>query len=307
MRKFLWVELGGFGDVLQDMAEVKLFKEKYPGIEVTLLVREQYSQFVMTQPWVDGVIGGYKKPIGVLLLTIKKVRAGKFEQMTDLKNAGGRSYMLNLFSGVKVFFDKNKFDFNIRDRSKPSIVALPEKLAEAKKILAPLPDKKLFACIGAGGTHLKLWHTKGWIEFLEHVRSKGWGIVLNGYGEIEEKIAEEIISSIGNKNVLNLVSKLDYISMAGVAHSCTFTVGNDTGPLHLAALGGVPSIGLFMCPFADKVRLTMPWFTEIAAVPEYIRIKWSDKNAPKLLDQLPASKVIECFNVLIHRLQPSRA
>lgn len=312
----LWSRIGGFGDVMQAATEIKLFKEKFHGVRVSLLVRPQYTEFVMTQPWMDGAIGGYKMPLSVLWQTVKKIRAEKFDWMTDLIASGGHSHMMNIFSGAKSFLGRNsergyfsqllepeapykwaeENGFDIRDRSKPSIIALPEKKLEAEKILSVLPDKKLFACIGSGGTHLKLWHTKGWIEFIGHVLSEGWGVVLNGYGDVEEKIGSEIIANVGGKNVLNLIGKLDYLQMAGVAHSCSFCVGNDTGPLHLAALGGVPSMGLFMCPFVDIVGLRMPWFTEIAAVPEYVRVKWSDKNAPYLLGNLQAERVIAEFD-----------
>ncbi len=51
--------------------------------------------------------------------------------------------------------------------------------------------------------------------------------------------------------------------MAAVAKSCTAAVGNDTGPLHLAALGGTPTLGFFGVTDAWEMNFRMPWFREV--------------------------------------------
>jgi ADP-heptose:LPS heptosyltransferase len=51
--------------------------------------------------------------------------------------------------------------------------------------------------------------------------------------------------------------------MAAVAEACTVAVGNDTGPLHLAALTGTPTLGFFGVTDAYGVNFRMPWFREV--------------------------------------------
>jgi len=119
--------------------------------------------------------------------------------------------------------------------------------------------------------------------------------VLNGYGPVEEAFGRKIESSLASANVLNLVGELDFKKMSGVALQCTLAIGNDTGPLHLAALGGVPTIGLFNHPAKDSAQdlLSVPWFQELCAEG---RVK--GKSALPLKN-LPAAPVIEAFNSFV--------
>ena len=43
----------------------------------------------------------------------------------------------------------------------------------------------------------------------------------------------------------------------------TAAVGNDTGPLHLAALTGTPTLGFFGVTDARAMLYRMPWFREV--------------------------------------------
>jgi ADP-heptose:LPS heptosyltransferase len=51
--------------------------------------------------------------------------------------------------------------------------------------------------------------------------------------------------------------------MAAVAEVSTIAVGNDTGPLHLAALTGTPTLGFFGVTDAYGMGFRMPWFREV--------------------------------------------
>jgi heptosyltransferase-1 len=50
---------------------------------------------------------------------------------------------------------------------------------------------------------------------------------------------------------------------AAVAEASTVAVGNDTGPLHLAALVGTPTLGFFGVTDAYGMNFRMPWFKDI--------------------------------------------
>jgi len=127
--------------------------------------------------------------------------------------------------------------------------------------------------------------------------------VLNGHGPAEEEFGGNIENSLASENVLNLVGALDFKKMSGVVSLCTMALGNDTGPLHLAALSGIPTIGLFNRPAKDSALdlINVPWFQELRAE-DYV-----DENARKSalpLKSLPAEPVVKAFNAFAAEFLP---
>jgi ADP-heptose:LPS heptosyltransferase len=151
-------------------------------------------------------------------------------------------------------------DFKTRDRV--AIFTAQEDRERARVMLSSLPGKKLFAIIGASKPQ-KFWPVRHWIEFLTPLVTEGWGVVLNGHGEKEARTASEIESALPSSAVLNLVGQAPFPLMAAVAEACTAAVGNDTGPLHLAALVGTPTLGFFGVTDAWGMDFRMPWFREV--------------------------------------------
>jgi ADP-heptose:LPS heptosyltransferase len=52
---------------------------------------------------------------------------------------------------------------------------------------------------------------------------------------------------------VDMTGKTSILALAGLAHRATLAVGGDTGPLHMAAMMGCPTIALFS-RFSDPVQ-----------------------------------------------------
>jgi ADP-heptose:LPS heptosyltransferase len=140
-------------------------------------------------------------------------------------------------------------------------------MEHANKILCDLPRRKIFAVIGAS-YEAKMLPAENWVRILTPLFDDGWGVVLNGHGDKEMELAARIIDGVGATNalmILNLVGKLNFVQMSGVALSCDIAVGNDSGPLHFAALGGIPTIGVSDYILPKEIGYSMPWFYPITA------------------------------------------
>jgi ADP-heptose:LPS heptosyltransferase len=147
-------------------------------------------------------------------------------------------------------------------RDKAAIFTTREDKDRARAMLSGLPDKKLFAVIGASKPQ-KFWPIRNWLEFLPTLLADGWGIILNGHGEAEARTARDIEEALRNPAVRNLVGQTPFPLMAAVAEACTAAAGNDTGPLHLAALVGTPTLGFFGVTDAYGMGFRMPWLREV--------------------------------------------
>ena len=275
--RVLWIRFSAFGDVLQCAASACAFKRAFPEVRLTFLTRNEYGDILGKQPYIDDLMFWdiRKRPWDFFRL-IRQIR-GKYHWLVSL-HRGGAAALTALFSGAPIrlgynsgmqfaytgthweYLDALGVDFT--SRPEPAIFAAEEDLDRAAELLSPLPRRRLLAIIGASKPQ-KFWPIAHWIEFLRPLTAEGWGVVLNGHGPAEARTAQEISAALESPLVLDLVGRTPFPLMAAVARSCSMAVGNDTGPLHLAALVGTPTLGFFGVTDAWEMNFRMPWFREV--------------------------------------------
>lgn len=276
--KVLWIRFSAFGDVLQAAAAAQCFKKKYPGINLTFMTLPMYAGILDVQPYIDDrIYWDVKKRPHDFLKAIHRVRASNFDWIFSMHRVASAA-LIALFSGVRWRFGYNRIlqfcyrgthleffnamGVDIASRNDVAIFTTQEHRDEAKTMLSSLPEKKIFAVIGASKAQ-KLWPVRYWKIFLREALQQGWGVILNGHGDSETSIAKEIETELHEPALLNLAGRLHFPLMAAVAQACTVAVGNDTGPLHLAALSGVPTLGFFGSTNSYRTGYRMPWFREV--------------------------------------------
>ena len=95
---------------------------------------------------------------------------------------------------------------------------------------------------GAGNIH-KQWTTKGFVEITDWLASKGFQVIFVGSDRDLDKI-KAIMSELGHK-AHNLGGRLSLGELMALFHMSSLFLGNDSGPMHLAAAVGIPVVGLF--------------------------------------------------------------
>ena len=92
------------------------------------------------------------------------------------------------------------------------------------------------------------WETKQWpaTHFAALVRGlAGFGVRAVVLGGNEDRRAGVAIRSAAGKAVTDLTGRTSIAQSAAVLQRCSLAVGNDSGPMHLAAALGVPVVALF--------------------------------------------------------------
>jgi ADP-heptose:LPS heptosyltransferase/GT2 family glycosyltransferase len=118
----------------------------------------------------------------------------------------------------------------------------------------PAPDGQLrrrkltgrVVCIHPGaGNRTKQWPVEYFSALIDRlVEGEGAKIALVG-GPDEKEIAAKVVAKLRHpKAVVNLVGKLTLAELPGFIAGCTLFVGNDSGPKHIAAGLGIPTIGV---------------------------------------------------------------
>jgi len=118
-------------------------------------------------------------------------------------------------------------------------VSLGKKLSD-EGVKSDIP----IACIHPGaGKVFKEWNSEGFADVSDWLFSEGFQVLLVG-GKGDLKKIREIIS-ITKRTAYNLGGKLSLGELVALFEMSSLFIGNDSGPMHLAASTGIPIVALF--------------------------------------------------------------
>ncbi len=120
----------------------------------------------------------------------------------------------------------------------------------------------------------------------------------------ERTMAEAIIESIPEHRRIDLLGKIDLLTVFACLKRCAFYIGNDSGLMHIAAASGIPTLGLFG-PSQDIFYA--PWGEHCAVVRTSTAYEnifppgFDHSTSGTLMDSLSVEAVEESANILWQR------
>ena len=117
--------------------------------------------------------------------------------------------------------------------------------ASACPELAEIQDRPLVCVHPAAGDEIRRWPAEYFVELIDLLIERD-GVYLALIGSSEERgVAEKVERSLRNRSrVLNLTGMLEFADMVDLLSRSALVVGNNSGPEHLAAGLGVPTVGI---------------------------------------------------------------
>lgn len=273
MKRVLVIKLSALGDVVLALAPMARIRAAHPEAEITVLTTRPYAAFLAASPFVDQVEddGRPRTVLGMVRL-VRRLRRARYDRVYDLQTSD-RSSLLHFLLGPR----PPQWSGIARGASHPHrnpgrdhMHALEAKADQLKDAgiwpdapttpgSAPPPDlswilkdvspdlrpahfglKGPFALLIPGGSaHRpeKRWPAPYWARLGALLKARGLEPVVIG-GPDETGLA----ALVGGRD---LVGKTDFRQVAALAARAAVTIGNDTGPTHLAAAAGSPTLALF--------------------------------------------------------------
>lgn len=265
--QILVIKLGALGDFIQALGPMKAIREHHPGHEITLLTTAPYEELARASGNVDHIWIDERPrfhQVGKWLALRKRLRAGQFSRVYDLQTSDRSSSYFKLFpandkpewsgiaKGCSHLHANPERDFmhtqdRQRDQLKMSgiedIPGADVSWARHDVSAFNLPDR--FAILVPGGAPhrpAKRWPTARYQALAQHLSKAGITPVLLG-SKAEMELVATIVQAV--PDALNLVGKTGLLDIATIARHAQFAVGNDTGPMHIIAAAGCPSVVLF--------------------------------------------------------------
>jgi ADP-heptose:LPS heptosyltransferase len=317
VQKILVIKLSALGDFVLALAAMKKVRQAHPKAHITLLTTPPFEALAKASPyfnaiWTDGRPEGFAQWIALR----KRLRAAHFNRVYDLQTSGHSNRIFQVmrpnppaWSGVA--FGASLPHANSLRNGMHTLERQADQLmyagiwpdAPTEPGTAPAPDlswvltgaagarpptagvkPKPYAMFVPGGSaHRpeKRWPVEKYGELARILYARGLDVVIIG-GPQEAALAQTIQRQVPGAR--DLTGRTDFASIAVLGAKAALAVGNDTGPLHLAAAAGAPTVVLFSS--ASDPALSAP------------RGKVAVLQAPQLAE-LPVAKVAQAAASLL--------
>ncbi|MDO9709117.1 glycosyltransferase family 9 protein [Paracraurococcus lichenis] len=260
--RILVIKLAALGDFVQAFGPFAAIRAHHPAARITLLTTPPYAELARRSPWFDEVWTEGRPAWGdlpALWRLARRLRGAGFDRVYDLQTSARSSRYRWLvgpgaeWSGIARGAShphanprRDLMHTLERQREQLEMAGIaefpPPDLAwlDADVSAFGLPERFALLVPGASpGRPGKRWPVA---RFAELAAGLDRPAVVVG-GPAERPLAAEILAAA--PGAIDLTGRTSYAALGAVARRAGLAVGNDTGPTHLIAATGCPTLALF--------------------------------------------------------------
>jgi ADP-heptose:LPS heptosyltransferase len=266
-RRVLVVKLGALGDVVLALGPFAAIRRRHAGAAITLLTTAPYKAFLAASGWFDEIWIDDRPPLWRLdrwLALRRRLRAGRFDRVYDLQTSdrsgwyfrlmgpGGRPEWSGIVPGCShPHASPRRQVMHTIDRQAEQLAVAgipdvpPPDLSWATADVGRLGLAPRYALLVPGGAAHRLakrWPAEHYAALALRLAERGIQPAVLGAGA-EAPLARTIQAACPQARDLTGATSLPDIAV--LARGAAGAVGNDTGPMHMIAAAGCPSVVLF--------------------------------------------------------------
>jgi ADP-heptose:LPS heptosyltransferase len=278
LERILVIKLAALGDMVQAFPPFAHIRAAHPNAHITLLTTPPYASLAAASPYFDGIeTDGRPKRLDQTLAMLGRLRRAHYDRVYDLQTSTRSSaYFYALWPNPPQWSGIAPFCSHPHKNPDRDAMHTLERQAEQLKDAgiwpdapvargtAPAPDLSFmlddpaperrpehfglvapYALLIPGASAArpgKRWPSERYGELARRLMADGLAVgVIGGPGEAQ--IGRAIAASA--PGTIDLVGQTDYAQIAGLGARAALAVGNDTGPTHVVAAAGAPTVVLF--------------------------------------------------------------
>jgi ADP-heptose:LPS heptosyltransferase len=277
ISKVLVIKLSAVGDFVLAVPAFERIRAAHPAAKITLLTTEPFEALARSSPFFDRVESDGRPggPDGWLAL-VARLRGARSDIVYDLQNSGRTNLYFQAlrpfppaWSGAAAgcslpHRNPDRMKMHALERqaeqlqaagiwpdapTRPLSAAPPDiswilaRTPAARPISAPNPRPVVLLIPGSSAKRPgKRWPMDHYGLLAERLQKEGFDIVI--IGALQES---ELAHAIQRRapRARDLTGRTDFAQIASLGAKAALAVGNDTGPVHLIAAAGAPTIALF--------------------------------------------------------------
>jgi heptosyltransferase-3 len=281
MTNILVIKLRYIGDVLLATPVLRALKEVYPRARLSALVNRGTESMLRCNPDLDDLLVLNRDSLREQIRLLQDLRTRRFDCVIDLTD-GDRSAIIARWCGasIRVGFNEERRwrglcyttvvkaapglhrverDFlglrtlGLEPKPMPPVLRTsPQDDQEADTLLRQLGvnvrdsgNDRVLVMMQPGARYwFKAWPPERFAELADRLIQRFGCQVLVGGDEREVALAEEIRAR-AHSSLVVVAGRTTLLQYAAVLRRCSLFVGNDNGPMHMAAAVGIPVVALF--------------------------------------------------------------
>jgi ADP-heptose:LPS heptosyltransferase len=273
--RILVIKLGALGDFIYAVGPMQAIRRHHPDAKITLLTRPAYAELgertgLFDAVWTDSEPKAWNLP-GVFALR-SRLKRGKFDRVYDLQTSDRTGFYYRLFRPGKApewsgiipggglyhhYQRPTLIHTQDRQRTQLRIAGIedvrPSDLSFMTSDISRFELPERFALLIPGSSlkmAVKRWPAESYGAIANWLDSQEILPVL--IGGAEDAGALEIIRE-SCPTSRDLSGQTSLYDLPELARAARLAIGNDTGPMHIAALSGCPTVAIFStASFPDK-------------------------------------------------------
>lgn len=278
-KKILLIQLWGIGETILCLPAVKALKESNNNASIDILCTDRVKDIFYNNKNLNSIISIKLSPASIIKFIIQNYK--KYDIAIDMEEYLNISAIMAFFAGrerigyshgIRSSLYNETVQYNDRQHVVYTFLGLLNPLGIKKtiknlekmdysnddknkieKLLQEynISKKDFIVGLGIGAAESvkeRMWPEERFAAIADYLIEKyNAKIILFGNKE-EEALGENIIKLMKSKSsIFNFAGKTSAREMFYLASLCKLFIGNDAGPMHVAAAQGVKSVGLFGC------------------------------------------------------------
>ena len=258
MKNILVVKLSAIGDVIHALPVSYAIKETYPDAHLTWVVEPTAYPILEDNPYIDDIIvfekakfrslGGFLHAIGPLR---RRLRRRRYDASLDLQGLfKSAAIVLNARVKRRIGTANMREGANLVSRPVKGAHAhghIVERYLDVARALGCRVDEVRFpvavSARDANAAEIVLAREEHFAALSDRLYRAHYIPVLVGGGRLDETLAQDIMAAVEIPPI-NLVGRTNLKQLAHIFTRASLVLGGDTGPVHLAAGLGTPTVML---------------------------------------------------------------
>ncbi len=294
MNKIMLSRTDRIGDVILALPVAKAIKEQYPNSKLVFLVSLYTAPILENNPYVDEVVtisgsetlselvsifSRHKPDILVFIFPVFKLALAALIARVPIRiGSAFRTY--NLLFNRRIWENRrpsvrHESDYNLsmvhplgihaHNTPVPNIYLTTEERQIGADILAKLMRPRIIIHPGAVTNLERNWSVQKYFELAEKLSTLGMSVIFTGSRSEYENVKEHLAS---HPQFLNLMDRLSLRELMSVISASDLLISGATGPMHIAAALGIPTVSFFVPlrrhhprrwqPLGNKHKIILP-------------------------------------------------
>lgn len=261
--RILVIRLGALGDFVQSFPAFQAIRRHYPDARITLLTTKPFCELARLSPWFDATETDTRPALTDLkgMQRLRRQLSG-YDLIFDLQTSG-RSSRYRRFAGGADWSGiargaslphaspwRNEMHTRARQRDQLRMAGIPDvsdadiSWLRAVPVERLVPDTPWALLVPGAAPHRpgKRWPAENYAALAQIMVRQGLTPVIAGTAA-DHEVARLITDRCPQAR--DLTGKTSLPQLAALCARASLAVGNDTGPMHLAAIMGCPALTLF--------------------------------------------------------------